>query len=41
VLALMSLGARQGDRIRVRARGPQAAAALDKVKELVDGNFGE
>lgn len=41
VLALMSLGARQGDRIRVQARGPQAAAALDKVKELVDGNFGE
>ncbi|WP_372664150.1 dihydroxyacetone kinase phosphoryl donor subunit DhaM [Amycolatopsis kentuckyensis] len=41
VLALMSLGARQGDRIRVRARGPQAAAALDKAKELVDGNFGE
>ncbi|MGW5722754.1 dihydroxyacetone kinase phosphoryl donor subunit DhaM [Amycolatopsis sp. NPDC003865] len=41
VLALMSLGARQGDRIRVRARGPQATAALDKAKELVDGNFGE
>ncbi|MDQ7804963.1 dihydroxyacetone kinase phosphoryl donor subunit DhaM [Amycolatopsis sp. A133] len=41
VLALMSLGARQGDRIRVRARGPQAEAALAKVKELVDGNFGE
>ncbi|WP_410670721.1 dihydroxyacetone kinase phosphoryl donor subunit DhaM [Amycolatopsis sp. cmx-4-68] len=41
VLALMSLGARQGDRIHVRARGPQASAALDKAKELVDGNFGE
>ncbi len=41
VLALMSLGARQGDRIRVRARGPQASAALDKTKELVEGNFGE
>ncbi|WP_410587896.1 dihydroxyacetone kinase phosphoryl donor subunit DhaM [Amycolatopsis sp. lyj-23] len=41
VLALMSLGARQGDRIRVRARGPQASAALESVKELVDGNFGE
>ncbi len=41
VLALMSLGARQGDRIQVRARGPQAAAALAKVTELVDGNFGE
>jgi PTS hybrid protein len=41
VLALMSLGARQGDRIHVRARGPQASAALEKAKELVDGNFGE
>jgi len=41
VLALMSLGARQGDRIRVQASGPQAAEALAKAKELVDGNFGE
>jgi PTS hybrid protein len=41
VLALMSLGARQGDRIRVRARGPQAEAALAKVRELVAGDFGE
>jgi PTS hybrid protein len=41
VLGLMSLGARQGDRIRVQARGPQASAALEKAKELVDGNFGE
>ena len=41
VLALMSLGARQGDRIRLRASGPQASAALTKAKELVDGNFGE
>lgn len=41
VLALMSLGARQGDRIRLQASGPQASAALAKAKELVDGNFGE
>jgi PTS hybrid protein len=41
VLALMSLGARQGDRIEVRARGPQAADALAKATELVNGNFGE
>ena len=41
VLALMSLGARQGDRIQVRARGPQAGDALAKVTELVNGNFGE
>jgi PTS hybrid protein len=35
----MSLGARQGDRIEVRASGEQAAEALSKVKELVEGNF--
>ncbi|MFF4599048.1 dihydroxyacetone kinase phosphoryl donor subunit DhaM [Amycolatopsis sp. NPDC001319] len=41
VLALMSLGARQGDRILVRARGPQASDALDAVTGLVESNFGE
>ncbi|QXV62003.1 dihydroxyacetone kinase phosphoryl donor subunit DhaM [Amycolatopsis sp. TNS106] len=41
VLALMALGARQGDRIEVRAKGAQAEEALTKIKELVDQNFGE
>lgn len=41
VLALMSLGARQGDRIVVRAYGPQAGEALAKVTALVETNFGE
>ncbi|WP_340683726.1 dihydroxyacetone kinase phosphoryl donor subunit DhaM [Amycolatopsis coloradensis] len=41
VLALMALGARQGDRIEVRAKGAQAEEALAKVKDLVDQNFGE
>ncbi|SEO53402.1 dihydroxyacetone kinase phosphoryl donor subunit DhaM [Amycolatopsis saalfeldensis] len=41
VLALMSLGARQGDRIVVRASGPQAGEALAKVTALVETNFGE
>lgn len=41
VLALMALGARQGDRIEVRARGAQADEALAKVKGLVEQNFGE
>jgi PTS hybrid protein len=41
VLALMSLGARQGDRIVVRAHGPQASEALAKVTALVEANFGE
>jgi PTS hybrid protein len=39
VLALMSLGARQGDVIEVSASGEQAAEALDAVKTLVDANF--
>jgi PTS hybrid protein len=39
VLALMSLGARQGDRIEVSAGGEQAAEALSAVKALVDENF--
>ncbi|MFD6070099.1 dihydroxyacetone kinase phosphoryl donor subunit DhaM, partial [Amycolatopsis lurida] len=34
VLALMALGARQGDRIEVRAKGAQAEEALTKIKEL-------
>ncbi|WP_410650596.1 dihydroxyacetone kinase phosphoryl donor subunit DhaM [Amycolatopsis sp. cmx-4-54] len=41
VLALMALGARQSDRIEVRAKGAQAEEALAKVKDLVDRNFGE
>ncbi|WP_033288465.1 dihydroxyacetone kinase phosphoryl donor subunit DhaM [Amycolatopsis jejuensis] len=41
VLALMSLGARHGDRIVVRASGPQAGEAVAKVAELVETNFGE
>ncbi|MET7998413.1 dihydroxyacetone kinase phosphoryl donor subunit DhaM [Amycolatopsis sp. NPDC005232] len=41
VLALMSLGARQGDHIVVRARGPEASDALATVTGLVESNFGE
>jgi PTS hybrid protein len=41
VLALMSLGARQGDTIEVKARGTQAAEALQRVKALVENNFDE
>jgi PTS hybrid protein len=41
VLGLMSLGARKDDRIEVRARGAQAAQALETVKDLVERNFGE
>jgi len=41
VLALMSLGARKGDRIEIKARGAQATQALGKVKDLVERNFDE
>jgi PTS hybrid protein len=41
VLALMALGARQGDRVEVRAGGAEAAEALQRVKDLVERNFDE
>lgn len=41
VLALMSLGARKGDRIEILASGPDADEALRKIEELVGANFGE
>jgi len=39
VLALMSLGARQGDEIEVSATGEQAQEAVDRVRALVESNF--
>jgi phosphoenolpyruvate---glycerone phosphotransferase subunit DhaM len=39
VLALMSLGARQGDVIEVSATGEQAEEAVDRVRALVESNF--
>ncbi|MGP3535291.1 dihydroxyacetone kinase phosphoryl donor subunit DhaM [Microbacterium sp. RD1] len=41
VLALMALGVRQGSRIRVTARGRQAAEARDTLREMVESGFGE
>ncbi|GAB3478201.1 dihydroxyacetone kinase phosphoryl donor subunit DhaM [Amycolatopsis cihanbeyliensis] len=41
VLALMSLGARQGDRIEVLAAGRQAQEALDRISSLVERDFDE
>jgi phosphoenolpyruvate---glycerone phosphotransferase subunit DhaM len=41
VLALMALGARGGDQVRVSAVGPQAEEALRTFQELAEGNFGE
>ncbi|WP_150951945.1 dihydroxyacetone kinase phosphoryl donor subunit DhaM [Microbacterium testaceum] len=41
LLALMALGIRQGSRVRVSAAGPQAQAALDDLRALIDDGFGE
>jgi PTS hybrid protein len=41
VLALMALGARGGDEVRVTATGPQADDALRTFEEMAANNFGE
>jgi phosphoenolpyruvate---glycerone phosphotransferase subunit DhaM len=41
LLALMSLGIRPGATVRVSASGPQAHAALDELRGLIDDGFGE
>ncbi len=41
IMGLMMLAAAQGDRIEVRAEGPQAEAALAALVELVETRFGE
>jgi phosphoenolpyruvate---glycerone phosphotransferase subunit DhaM len=41
VLALMGLGAKGGDEIRVSATGPAAAEALHTFQELAAADFGE
>lgn len=41
VLALMALGTRKGDTVRVTASGPQAADALRRFQELAAEDFGE
>jgi multiphosphoryl transfer protein len=39
--ALMSLGARMGDTIRIQADGPDRAVAFDRIVALVRNGFGE
>jgi PTS hybrid protein len=41
VLALMALGARGGDQVRVEATGPQATEALRTFQDLAASNFGD
>lgn len=39
--ALLTLDARAGDTVRFTASGPDAAAALEVIRDLVEGGFGE
>lgn len=41
MIALLALGATQGHVLRVRAEGPDAAAAVDAIADLVEDGFGE
>jgi phosphotransferase system HPr (HPr) family protein len=41
VINLMMLGAAMGARLRIRAEGPDARAALDAVQRLFQDRFGE
>jgi phosphocarrier protein HPr len=41
IMGLMMLSAGQGSTIRVTAEGPDAAAALQALSDLVAGRFGE
>lgn len=41
IVKLLTLAARQGDTLRLAARGPQGAAALERVIALVEAGFGE
>ena len=40
-VALLALGARLGDMVRIEAEGPDAAAALDAVWDLINSGMGE
>lgn len=41
VVAVLGLGLRGGDQVRMAAEGPGAADALDRVRGLVESGFGE
>ena len=41
VVNLMMLGAAQGTRLKLHAKGEDAQAALDSVRKLIEDRFGE
>jgi phosphocarrier protein HPr len=41
IMGLMALAASSGTKLKLKAEGPDAAEALEKLKKLVDDRFGE
>ena len=41
IMGVMMLAAEQGSRIEVVTKGPQAAEAIEAIRELVDARFNE
>lgn len=41
IMGILTLGASQGAAVTIRAEGEDAAQALDGLRKLVEGNFGE
>ena len=41
IMGVMMLAAEQGTALTLRARGPDADAAVDALAQLIDGGFGE
>jgi phosphocarrier protein HPr len=41
IMGILTLAASQGSEVSVRAEGPSAAAALDRLAELIENGFGE
>ncbi|MBI2369780.1 MAG: HPr family phosphocarrier protein [Deltaproteobacteria bacterium] len=41
IMGLLMLAAPQGSSLTVRAKGPDAGAALERLSAIIDGKFGE
>lgn len=41
IMGVLTLAAEHGSQIKVRAVGPDAAHAVEEIRKLVDGKFGE
>lgn len=41
IMGILSMSAVKGDRLTIAADGPDEILAIERLKELVDSNFGE